>query len=170
MQQLLHFRYALVLIAIGLMLKMHNLMLRVLRGPRLWRSWRGGACRPPAPLGCAPSGLAALGPRYWLHSKQAAKQPRQRVLNSKPRATPCPTPKKRTEARYASFCAVAPRAAPALVLLVAMAMLTGLGMADRHGRYDLAGGHGPWRCYGLAAPGAAGGHGHADRPARFRSQ
>lgn len=33
-----------------------------LRGPRLGRSLRGGACRPPAPLGCAPCGLPATGP------------------------------------------------------------------------------------------------------------
>ena len=101
---------------------------------------------------------------------QSHQNSRQRVLNSKPRATPYPTPKKRTAARYASlafaspsFARLSPRAAPALVLLVSMGhgaatawmtalvleaalgLLTGLGLAAP----GAAGVHGPWRCYGL---------------------
>ena len=52
-----------------------------------------------------------------------------------------------------------------LVLEVALGLLTALGLAGGHGRYDVAGGHGPWRCYGLDDRlGAGGGPGPVYRP------
>ena len=96
---------------------------------------------PPGPPGLRPLGTSGAGAPAIGYTASKLQNSPDSVLNSKPRATPCPTPKKRTAARYASPCPgpayrPGPGAAPGAG-----------GAADRPG----------------AAPGAGGGPGAADR-------